>query len=182
MTETNIKPIKNGSFRVDIPLMSTFITSEINCVSPGECDIKERVRHNVPMITMNELADGWRQVVPKVRHYMKTVSDDKGVTTKIKCSNIFRTRVNLAQLPSYLWHRMQRYYKDGELTQNYTVRNGIHYYMIEHTNVDDEIRELAKIIEKPVEKAFKERVHELLNVLKDNDVHGWVVIKANRLY
>jgi hypothetical protein len=41
---------------------------------------------------------------------------------------------------------------------------------------------LAKILEQPVEKAFKERVHELLNVLKDNDVHGWLVIKANRLY
>jgi hypothetical protein len=182
MTETIIKPVKNGSFRIDIPVMTTFITSELNCVSPSECIIKDKVRYNVPMISMNELADGWQQVVPKVRHYMKTITDENGVTTRIKCSNIFRTRVNLAQLPSYLWHRMQRYYKDGEFTQNYTVRNGIHYYMVERTNVDDEIRELANILKNPVEKSLKERVHELLNILKDNDVHGWVVVKANRLY
>lgn len=182
MTETITKPIKNGSFRVDIPVMTTFIESTINCVSPKECIIKEKVRHNVPMISMNDLADGWHQVVPKAKYYMKTVSDEKGVTTKIKCSNIFRTKVNLAQLPPYLWHRMQRYYKDGELTQNHTVRNGLHYYMIEQTNVDDEIRELAKILEQPVNKSFNERVHDLLNVLKDNDVHGWLVIKANRFY
>jgi hypothetical protein len=54
--------------------------------------------------------------------------------------------------------------------------------MIERTNVDDEIRELAKILKNPFEKCFKERVNELLNILKDNDVHGWVVVKANRLY
>ncbi len=182
MTETIVKPVKNGSFRVDVPIMNTFITSDINCVSPRECEIKEKVRHNVQMITMNELADGWYQVVPKAKHYMKNITDEKGITTRIKCSNIFRTRVNLAQLPPYLWHRMQRYYKDGEFTENFTVRNGLHYYMVEHTNVDDEIRELASILQKHVSKEYKERVHELLNILKDNDVHGWVVIKANRLY
>ena len=86
-------------------------------------------------------------------------------------------KFNLAQLPEYLWDRMQ--YID-EKTKS--VNNGIHYYIIERTNVDDEIRELSSLLKHNVETKYKERVYELLNILKDNDVYGWLIIRAKSMY
>ena len=62
------------------------------------------------------------------------------------------------------------------------VSNGIHHYIVEKSNVDDEIYELAAILQNPVLSKYKERVHELLNILKDNDVYGWLVIRAKSMY
>jgi hypothetical protein len=64
----------------------------------------------------------------------------------------------------------------------HTVNNGYHYYTVMKTNVDDEIRELAHILRQVRCPKYKDRVHELLNILKDNDVYGWVIIKAKAMY
>jgi len=63
-----------------------------------------------------------------------------------------------------------------------TVNNGYHYYIVEATSVDDEIRELVNILKESVQAEHKERVHELLTILKDNDVYGWVIIRAKSMY
>ncbi len=168
---------KNGSFRVNVPIAK----NEEYCVFPKYSEIKEYQQRVVPMITMNELADGWHQIVPQAKNYIKTFQDENQLKTR-KVSNIYRLKVNLAQLPPYLWHRMQHYYYNGDATNNFTVRNGMYYYMVEATNVDEEIRELANILKQAHDIKHKQRVYELLNILKDNDIYGWVVIKAKNMY
>jgi hypothetical protein len=169
--------VKSGSFRVNVPISK----NEDYCVFPKYSEIKEYQQRVVPMITMNELADGWVQMVPIAKNYIKTFQDENKLNTR-KVSNIYRLKVNLAQLPPYLWHRMKYYYDNGEPTNKFTVRNGMFYYLVEPTNVDDEIRELAGILNHAYDVDYKQRVNELLTVLKDNDVYGWVVIKAKNMY
>jgi hypothetical protein len=133
--------------------------------------------YTVQMLTQNDYADGWRQVVPSAkRSYKRYTNTDGDIFTK-SYLNVFRMKINLAQLPEYLWHRMQYVNDDTQY-----VSNGIHHYIIEKTNVDDEIHELANILKNPPFPEYKERVHELLNILKDNDVYGWLIIRAKAMY
>ncbi len=128
--------------------------------------------HHIKPLSQNDLAQGWQLVVPSIRYYVKTVD---GV--KAKSSNIHRSKINLAQLPKHLWSKTRRL-----RNENYRVHDKSHYYFVDKTNVDEEVRELAHIIDQLYDTKYKERVSELLTVLKDNDVYGWVVIKATEKY
>jgi hypothetical protein len=155
--------IRNGSFRV----YKTY----------NNDDVIEKKLITVQMLTQNDYADGWRQVVPRAKSYSKRFVDNEGNEIIKYYSNVYKMKVNLAQLPEYLWHRMQ--YSEGN---NKVVNNGYHYYTVEASAVDDEIRELANILKNPSQPELKEKVYELLNILKDNDVYGWVVIRAKSMY
>ena len=164
--ETNFsdkQKVRNGSFRVAVPYLRD--------------DGMERKMLTVQMLTQNDYADGWRQVVPRAKTFSKKFVDNEGNEIIKYYSNVYRMKINLAQLPEYLWNRMQ--YSEGN---NKVVNNGYHYYTVEATCVDDEIHELANILKSPAQAEFKAKVHELLNILKDNDVYGWVVIKAKAMY
>jgi hypothetical protein len=157
--------IRNGSFRVTIPMVPDVL---------GQVDTKTCT---VQMLTQNDYADGWRQVVPRAKTFIKKFVDLEDNQQIRHYTNAYRMKINLAQLPEYLWHRMKYYNENTK-----TVNNGYHYYIIESTSVDDEIRELVNILKVPVQAKYKERVHELLTILKDNDVYGWVVIRAKSMY
>jgi hypothetical protein len=171
---------RNGSFRVNVPIARNYEpteTSGIVSIFPKYYDELDMATHTVQMLTQNDYAEGWRQVVPKAKHYTKKYVDSEGNTVSRLYSNAYRMKVNLAQLPEHLWHRMIFFNESM-----HTVNNGYHYYTVMNTNVDEEIRELAHILRQTVCPSYKDRVHELLNILKDNDVYGWVVIKAKSLY
>jgi len=175
MVENNTtRPVRNGSFRVNVP-----VGKENYCPSiyPKYYEEVDRVTCTVQMLTQNDYADGWQQVVPRAKHYTKRFIDTEGNHVSRLYSNAYRMKVNLAQLPEYLWHRM--HYVDETM---HTVNNGYHYYYVENSNVDDEIRELAHILRNIPCPSYKDRVHELLTILKDNDIYGWVVIKAKSMY
>ena len=157
--------VRNGSFRVTVPMVQ---------YSADEVATKTLT---VQMLTQNDYADGWRQVVPKAKTFIKKFVDTEGNQQIKHYSNAYRMKINLAQLPEYLWHRMQYYDENTKI-----VNNGYHYYIVEATSVDDEIRELVNILKIPAQVELKERVHELLTILKDNDVYGWVVIRAKSMY
>ncbi len=172
--------VKNGSFRVNIPVVKNYDPESfrgLTSIFPKYYEETGRTVHTVQMLTQNDYADGWQQVVPKAKHYTKRFINTDGDLVSRLYSNAHRMKVNLAQLPPYLWHRMQ--YVNESM---YTVNNGYHFYYVERTNVDDEIRELARLLTYTVCPSHKDRVLELLNVLKDNDVYGWVVIKAKSMY
>jgi hypothetical protein len=179
--ESNYKHhVKNGSFRVVVPMCRRIEDgngSYVNCFFPKDYEQVDAKSYIVQMLTQNDYADGWRQVVPNAKRHSKTYKDLEGNEIVKTFSNVYKMKVNLAQLPEYLWHRMQ--YVD-ENTKS--VRNGIHHYIIDKSNVDDEIRELASILNQHVDTSHRERVHELLNILKDNDVYGWLVIRAKSMY
>jgi hypothetical protein len=176
--------VRNGSFRVRVPICRNYETIQSNGIVsffPKQYEEIDSVIHTVQMLTQNDYAEGWQQMVPKAKHFTKNYVDSEGNHVSRVFTNAYRMKVNLAQLPEYLWHRIQRVDM-----RNSTVNNGYHYYTVENTNVDDEIRELAHILnisqELSLRAKYKERVHELLNILKDNDVYGWVVIRAKTMY
>ncbi len=173
------RPVRNGSFRVNVPIGRNFDQREdgLNSIFSKNYEELDRATYTVQMLTQNDYADGWQQVVPRAKHFTKRFVDTEGNQVSRLYSNAYRMKVNLAQLPEHLWHRMQ--YVDET---HHTVNNGYHYYFVEKSNVDDEIRELAHILRQTICPSYRERVHELLNVLKDNDVYGWVVIKAKTMY
>ena len=180
MIENNsTRPIRNGSFRVNVPIGRNFDPQEtgLNSIFPKYYEELDRTTFTVQMLTQNDYADGWHQIVPRAKHFTKRYVDTEGNIVSRLYSNAYKMKVNLAQLPEHLWHRMQ--YVDETM---HTVNNGYHYYYVENTNVDPEIRELAHILRGYYCPSQKERVHELLNILKDNDVYGWVVIKAKTMY
>ncbi len=171
---------RNGSFHVNIPIARNYEQTDsngVNCISPKYYEKIDDASYTVQMLTQNDYADGWQQIVPRAKHYTKRYTDTEGNLVSRLYSNAYRMKVNLAQLPEHLWHRMV--YVDETM---HTVNNGYHYYTVMRTNVDDEIRELAYILRQTLCLSYKERVHELLNILKDNDVYGWVVIKAKAMY
>ena len=179
--------VRNGSFRVNVPIARNFETEKtdgIVGIFPQYYEELGSQPYTVQMLTQNDYADGWQQVVPTAKHMTKTFVNSDGNTVSRLYTNAYRMKVNLAQLPEYLWHRMQRVYKTNQ--QLYTVNNGYHYYIVESTNVDDEIRELAHILsitqELSTRPEYSNRVHQLLSILKENDVYGWVVIRARNMY
>jgi hypothetical protein len=176
MVEIEPKKVRNGSFRVCIPIGKD-MGEGVFAYSPRYYEQIDSKFYTVQMLTQNDLADGWQQVVPRAKTFVKKFVDSEGNQQVRNFTNAYRMKVNLAQLPEYLWNRMQYY--DENTT---TVNNGYHYYIVESTNVDFEIRELVNILKKSVLPELKERVHELLTILKDNDVYGWVVIRAKSMY
>ncbi len=176
MVEIEPKKVRNGSFRVYVPIGKDMGEGVIG-YSPRYYEQVDTKVLTVQMLTQNDYADGWQQVVPRAKTYTKKFVDSEGNQQVKQLSNAYRMKVNLAQLPEYLWNRMQYYNENTK-----TVNNGYHYYIVEATNVDSEIRELANILKQTALPEFKERVHELLTILKDNDVYGWVVIRAKTMY
>jgi hypothetical protein len=173
--------VKNGSFQVSIPMGRKVNEEELvnglSCYFPKEFEQMDTSIYTVQMLTQNDYADGWRQIIPNAKRYYKKYTNTNGDTHLKSYLNAFRMKINLAQLPEYLWHRMQ--YVDDN---THYVSNCIHHYIIEKSNVDDEIYELVNILKQHHKSEYKERVNELLTILKDNDVYGWVVIRAKSMY
>lgn len=128
-------------------------------------------------LSQNDNAMGWRLVVPRVKKITKTFTDEQGnIVTKIG-TNIYRTKINLAQLPSHLWHKRRTYYNGTA-----RVSEKSHQFLVESTLVDFEIKELVDIIKRPYDEINTDTVVDLLNILKDNNVYGWPVIMATSKY
>jgi hypothetical protein len=175
----NRNKVKNGSFRVTVPIgrNSGYESNDVRVMWSKDYEEVDYATYTVQMLTQNDYADGWQQIVPRVKTYSKTFKDEEGNEQTRIGTNIYRMKVNLAQLPEHLWHRM-KYLNET----HWTVRNGMHYYLVEATPVDKQIRRLVHLSSFPRMDELKEEVMELLNVLKENDVYGWVVIRAKNLY
>jgi hypothetical protein len=128
-------------------------------------------------LSQNDLADGWRLVVPLIKSMKKDIIDDKGNKVHQVISNLYRSKINLAQLPYHLWKKCTKL-NNG----NIRVRDNSHHYNIEPTSVDESIIKLGTILHSSYDINKTENVKKLLNILKENDVYGWVVISANEMY
>jgi hypothetical protein len=171
--------VRNGSFRVRVPVGNTstvtmFDNDSAYSIYPNDYEQKDTVNHTVQMLSQNEYANGWRQVVPKKRVYIKRFKDENGMEHSKISSNVFRMNVNLAQLPFHLWRRMRH--------NSTYVSEGMYSYNVERTDVDGDIRELYQYTTQPYNSLDRERVLSLLNTMKENDIYGWVTIKAAALY
>jgi hypothetical protein len=125
----------------------------------------------VKPLSQNDLADEWRLVVPRIKRQNTTDMNQKYL------NNIYRSKVTLCQLPRHLWCKRKNL-RNG----NIRITEKSHYYYVDKTNVDDEIITLERILSNPYDILYKEKVNELLEVIKDNNITGWVTLKASRLY
>ena len=119
----------------------------------------------VKPLSQSDLADGWKLIVPSVKFNTTDENNNK------KFNNIYRSKINLAQLPYHLWSK----------NNNNKVVEKSHIYYIQPTEVDTEIKELAYIIMNS-QLYSKDYVINLLKKLKDADIYGWLIIKAMKLY
>jgi hypothetical protein len=129
--------------------------------------------HIIRPLSQDDLARGWRLIAPKIRHFKNTPSENNEGNKRT--SNLYHSKVNLAQLPYHLWHKVTH-------IKMKWIYDKSHVYHYESTNVDNEIRELVKILNNPFDIKNKEYVTFLLNTLSDNNVNGWPIIKAKHFY
>ena len=173
------KKTKHGSFYAR--------TKEIQNLPPDTIclDSKEGFKFNfveklVNPLSQAELADGWQQVVRRPEyHYKKIVRDDMEYRKKV--FNYDYMKVNLAQLPEHLEDKLKPVYEE-DLFSHYKVREQRHVYIVNKTAVDDEICELKYLVNQRRLKINDiDRIKDLLQVLQDNEIHGWPIIRAKRL-
>ena len=124
-----------------------------------------------------DLANGWRLIVPKKINITKNSIDHKGNNIIKVTSNIVHSKINLAQLPRHLLSQ----YKLKQSSDYIKIIDQCHYYYIEPTTIDREIIQLIEILDKPYKHVYND-IDRLLNILKENDITGWCVIKANMDY
>ena len=118
-------------------------------------------------LLQSELADGWRLVVPKIRY---------NTNDNIKSNNIYRSKINVAQLPYHLWHKLKR-------LRNNKIYEKSHIFYLQTTEVDNDIMELVNLLMSMGQTSHKrEKIILLLKKIKASDVHGWPIIKAMNLY
>ncbi len=134
----------------------------------------------VKPLTQKELAEGWRLVLPYPKHRTKIFNNRDGTISRKKYPIYNRFNVNLAQLPNHLWDKLKFNYTDGKLT-HFTARDRRYIYIVEPTVVDNEIRELREYVNTMSNTNSYNRVIELLQILNDNNIYGWVIIKAKKL-
>lgn len=182
-----------GSFKALFKIDKTdiFKNTKDESYNPNQ---EEYVEYTVNPLTQKELADGWRLVIPQVQYKFRQFKDSQGKVQRKKTYFYDKFKINLAQLPYHLWQKQQGIYEEGVYSHS-IVRDGRYMYIVQPTQVDDEIRELRKYITCHVHSniwniydpnpyispANLERMRELVNTLQDNSINGWVLIRAKRL-
>ena len=128
-------------------------------------------------LSQNDLANGWRLEAPRVKRFTKEIYNDKDNIEIKVMNNIYRSKINLLQLPRHLHHKQRRLYNG-----NIKVVDNSHHFYIEPTTVDKEIKELISILDNNYDIRNTGRINTLLKLFQENDVHGWPVIVASQLY
>lgn len=162
----------NGSFNVNV----LTATGDSTTISPRDVQYTNKTVCNVKPLTQTELANGWQLKVPRAKRRVVEYMDEGTQMSKLS-SNVQKFKINLAQLPPYLYKR-KRLYRDS----GFMVKNGCQFYYIEPTPIDNSIQELVNICNKPYNSIYKDKVVSLLNCLSENDIIGWCVVKASTMY
>ncbi len=127
----------------------------------GENGIVKNEIHYFKMLNQNDLADGWKQILPK----------------RNKKSTIHTFSICLSHLPEHLWYKVKR---DYNTPNNYKIiRDNICFYNIKPSNNDELIKDLYyNIMSKTPNKQI---IKELYDILFEQNVRGWLMCRANRL-
>lgn len=148
--------------------------------------VKKTKKQTVSPLSQLELSNGWRQVLPKKRTIKVKVNKDEGEITRVKTNESF-FKINLSQLPLHLFGKLRPIYRKAEFS-HYVVKDKCYVYIVNQTPVDDEIRRLVNYCEmydnNGVREFDNEKIEDMrrcLDLLNENDIRGWVVIKSKRL-
>jgi len=169
-----------GSFYVTIPSVDNSINKEE--VLPSLDYVTDYKKILVNPLDQNKLAEGWTLVVPKPRYKVNQYTNRYGnkVNKKIFFNNTFK--INLAKLPDNLWSKLRPIYEED--IYSYSIaKNNRYNYIVNPTPVDNEIKELRNIVNNynDNDNDKYDRIIELLQVLYDNSINGWIVIRAKNI-
>ena len=143
--------------------------------------------HTVSPLSQQELANGWRLVLPKKKMINVNRKNENNEEISIRKTNESFFKINLSQLPSYLFSKLIDVYRGGEFLQ-YTAKDNCYVYIINLTPVDNEIRKLFRYCQNYdngttlFSDSDKEEIRECLSAVNEHEIKGWVVMKANRLF
>ena len=124
----------------------------------GEIILTDNENQLLPL-TQDELADGWKQKVPK----------------KKKNNTIHHFSIKLEELPSHLWKKL----KYDKTNNFYNVKDGVYEYSIVKTELDNDIYKLYTLVLS--DNLDKTLVRELYDKLESQDINGWLMIHAKKL-
>ena len=137
----------------------------------------------------DELIDNWIKVLPKFLIRNKEINEfvwdknklvDKKITRGRRQYVLSVIKLNLTELPNHLWNKIKPKYKEGKLS-HYYVRENIYKYFIIPTYVDDDIKELRRLLNSKLllKKTF--RLQTLINNIKKEELNGWLLKKAEKI-
>ena len=129
--------------------------------------------------SQNDLAEGWRVVLPQ-RNMVEVKSEKKEneentETSKRKFENkVMYNEVNLAQFPPHLFNKLN--------PKKEIYYDNFFKFKLLKTEHDDAILTLYKKLKKnyPNEKE-KNEIKELGELLENNNISGWITIKASKV-
>jgi hypothetical protein len=128
---------------------------------------KDNKYNEIKYISQQDLADGFRQVIPNIN-----ISKNKELKDNKRKHLINHFSVTLCFLPEYLWKRL---YYEGEGYK--TIKDGLTLYSIVETNQDDIMKQLFN----EMSKRFPDNmvVEHLVNELDESQHSSWLVIRSN---
>tara|TARA_B100001121_G_C18700115_1_gene627118 strand:+ start:6306 stop:6818 length:513 start_codon:yes stop_codon:yes gene_type:complete len=150
-------------------------------------DGKNTKTHTVSPLTQQEIASGWRLVLPKKKMISVTKKNENNEDITITKTNESFFKINLAQLPPHLFSKYTSIYRRGQFSQ-YTAKDNCYIYIINPTPVDNEIKTLFKYCQlyendfRNFTEDDKEEIRNCISALNEHDIKGWIAIKANRLF
>ena len=143
--------------------------------------------HTVSPLSQQEIANGWRLVLPKKKMINVTRKNESGEEVTIRKTNESFFKINLAQLPSHLFSKLKNVYRGGQFSQ-YITKDNCYVYIVNPTPVDNEIRTLLKycLLHDSGLSTYtdeeKENIRNSLSLVNESEIKGWVVTKSNRLF
>jgi hypothetical protein len=125
----------------------------VNQIIDGDINIVK-----VSPLTQEEIADGWKQVLPKAHPSVKT----------------HQFKIYLSQLPPHLWGKIKW---NNDIIDTYPlISDRIYKYTVKKTNFDLDILQLYNhIIHKHI---VYDELKNQVKYLQSNNVKGWVMLKA----
>ena len=115
--------------------------------------------------------------MPNPRTQVRFIEKNNNIITR-KVKQYILQKVNLSQLPEYLWINLEK----NNLNEHYKYKpiiDKVIKYNIIDTPVDVDILELKSILDNSLNNNST-RIIELLQILQDNNINGWLIIKAKK--
>ena len=116
--------------------------------------------HIVSQLSQEELAEGWRLVLPKA----------------YKSSTIHHFNVYLTQLPPHLWSRLRVRHSLNDTNYYITCRDQVYHYTIKSSKYDEQI--LVLYTEVMRRNPNVKLVSEIYNSLNKHSIRGWLMTRA----
>jgi hypothetical protein len=113
-------------------------------------------------ISQEDLANGWRMVLPKSSPYVK--------------QHIYN--VELSYLPEHLWHKVNRRNMRASEENYPNIYDGIYTYWVKQTTYDNLMFELFEEMRQL--HPNEDTIRNLVSELEQHRVKGWLMIRARQ--